>query len=757
MVNLRELDKLVDDHLRFDAACSRAYHDRHVPNPSSDADVFAALHSIRKLIMCGQVDEAVALADRLCGQPVDDASTQLNIRLHKLVELIYNAEILRRRASDSPPDSYSKYTNQSSPYHVEIAKALRYSRELAAYALDAFPEAYALFTDHMMFFVRPEQVTSTQFIQDHRKTLADQVIAVVRLSIGARDSSFSCLMRYLILVYLQFRAPVMSLRGDEVSELHSVLRRLVMFELKEGVKTERIMWRTDTPTVTRHGVSQSFCEADIQALPERVGISRQHAIDALKFTNGDVEAALRNELARVVVSPTRLRELAVAYCAARGLPAVEVLAATDAMDEDSCEAQKANGTRNGSGNGIQSALKKTAAVMETDNGGEAGDDDDDDAWMMDANPDAAFAALATDRQRVMVREEDLSHDTRAIWRGMRDVRAARALDGELERLQALREAAERVGVRVDAGLRFRLAQREAFLAFRRGGMARALELVRMELGTIVATVAKANNNSDGSGGNDDGGIKDNLVSQLEDTLLLLACARADDDDSDNDDDDATVSAFAGGGGGIAEQSIKANRTDDVGKGKRAADARRQFKEAVDGASSRVRKHCTERAIDACFYAALERAHGEPPLLPVLHALLEAHEDWQRHCQLPDRFSGALRIDALTSPANTTADEYNDDNDDGVGDGDTAMDVVPTKSRHSQQSTQQEQQLQQQEQQQQMTGEARDVASSDARTEHIVLTLMEFLAISRAEALSIIRNHPHASNAEAILDSLLGSA
>ena len=58
----------------------------------------------------------------------------------------------------------------------------------------------------------------------------------------------------------------------------------------------------------------------MQHLREALWVSRQEAVDSLRHTRGDVEAALRQELAAFAMDLTALRRLAVEYAVHRRVP-----------------------------------------------------------------------------------------------------------------------------------------------------------------------------------------------------------------------------------------------------------------------------------------------------------------------------------------------------------------------------------------------------------------------------------------------------
>lgn len=62
-----------------------------------------------------------------------------------------------------------------------------------------------------------------------------------------------------------------------------------------------------------------FSESDVQDLAQALELSRQGAVDSLRFTGGDLSAAFKNELSRLRVNVAAMDELVREYCMYRGL------------------------------------------------------------------------------------------------------------------------------------------------------------------------------------------------------------------------------------------------------------------------------------------------------------------------------------------------------------------------------------------------------------------------------------------------------
>lgn len=622
MINLHVLDKLVEQHLQFEIACRHAFdkttiaQSTDVSDAPSDADIHVALLQIRNHIMKGFVDAALTICDAITPTPLD-ASTQLNARIHKLVELLHRAEC----QPSQTPHAHTK----------ALSDALEYSTLLAAYALDAFPEAYQRFVDSMMLLIQTDQISSESYVNTRRRALADELVSTVRLTVSARHSTLSFLLRYLIILYLQFHTPVLTAH-QPATPLLTILQAVLDFRLDHNVPSAQMVWRLDGPSLSRMGILNAFDEADVQALRERVNISRQEAINALNFTNGDLAIALRNELARIMLSEHRVRALVYEYCLARGLSIVQV---------------------------EEAALDHTA----------------DDTLVM----------VSQDGLRVLVRPTDFSAQVTLMWRVMSSVRSALALPNRLAAVQGVKVSIAEADLSVSdaAEVHFRLGFRECVVNFEEGCLEKALQIVRNDLTPLV------NDRKDGT----------QSFAKLERLLMFLACARND-----------------------------AGMDENVGCDTCASCA---FDELVKDLWKELHEFCSWDVIVHEIYGALQQKFGESDLVMILQGLVDTHGEWACRNMFTDRLASALSVDMISQSgfgnasedAHETADKRGSNDSsgahsgvDGGGDGDQVNGGMEVK----------------------------------------IVTLMEFLAVSRAEALAIIRNHPHAS-AQAILESFLGSA
>lgn len=435
MVNLTALDSLVEQHLLFEASCSRAFHDPETIKPSSgEPAIVAAQHLIRRHVLDGDIDKATSLCEAVCPDVIADPQIQLIVRIHKLTELLHKAETNpeTRPVTDDAAQS-ARAGNRA------ISEALQYSQTLATFALSAFPEAYAEFTEAMFLFVEPEKVANQSFILGRRRFVADTLTSRVRQKKCAHGSNLSMLIRYLSLIYIQFRTPVIT-RDEPATPLHETLQQLLESDLPDDATAAPIQWRTETPANPRSVTSGiSLEEKDVQVLPERLGISRQKALESLQAANGDVGNALRNELGRVIISHSTLRKLVTDYAAARGLDPLRIVPSTE----------------------FQAVSQNTEGF-------------------------GYVPHVTKDGIHVAVVEQELPENFQTMWHAMNGIRAAVKSSGEKrESLPALRAALEHAGVLYKDVIRFKLAQREVAMYAEEGSLEQALDVLRSEMGPIV--------------------------------------------------------------------------------------------------------------------------------------------------------------------------------------------------------------------------------------------------------------------------------
>lgn len=670
MIDLHVLDRFARDHLHFEAKCSQCFQNPTVSTPPTDAEIICGLDQIRSFVMTGSIDDACEICEKLCSQPIEDPRVQLNVRIHKLYELIHIAENI--------PREKVLLRNEA------LQKALFYSQQLASFALNAFPEAYPMFVESMMFFAYPERTSTVDAIEQRRATLADDLVSLTRMTVCARESKLSFLIRYLLLIYIQFKSPVMT-PGEVLDPLEDLIRELLEWDDVSAGRTSRIKWKTDGSRPTRFSHRGKYEEVDVQTLPERVNISRQDSIESLRFTDGDVSAALRNELGRVLVNRNRFRKLIVEYCAARGLHVFETT--------------KTNTTPT-------------------------------------SNPAGRHPALFDDQDRVIVPEGMLSTCTMDMFSAMYKLRVL-SQKGDCDAfLAAVQQIGHELLERAPF-LDFRIGQCRVLRHMRQGEYDFALHVVQQKLGPLAEKHPE-------------------LLPSLTETTTLLVFAsdlsgiahtsqRSETERGTRNDGEHTAvvslpPTARAGDKRIRHTRLRAGDTAVASTNADRGGDDQSFEDFLANALAGVTENASLESITAEAYKAYEMKFREPELVQLLKLLIPTQEEWQIQNMMTDKFSGTLGLDELRGTGEGKKDWLADGsggsqqaghgrNGGGIG-GERGAERGNRRIDRNQRR--------------------------DEQRENTVLTLMEFLAISRAEALAVVRNHPHADNAQAILDSLLGT-
>ncbi|CDF40490.1 unnamed protein product [Chondrus crispus] len=604
--------------------------------------------------MDGAILEACDVSEKLCSKPIDDPRVQLNVRIHTLHELIYTAENIPKEKKTAREEA--------------LEKALHYSRKLASFALDAFPEAYPMFTESMMLFACPERTNTVEAIRKRRKALADELVSLTRMTVGARESKLSFLIRYLLLIYIQFKSPVMT-QGETFDPQKALINELVMGSSDSLHRTSRILWKTDGTRPTKFGHRDDYKEIDVQALPERVNISRQDSIESLRFSDGDVSIALKNELGRVEVSRTRFRQLVIEYCAARGFHVFEA----------------------------------GKACLNKENGDQ-------------------FPVVSDEEDRMVVVEGMVSQDYMEMFSALQKLRG---LAGKSD-LEAYLPVVEEMGhelLEQAPVLDFRIGQCEVLRYLKGDEFDTALRVIQQRLAPAARKYPE-------------------LQKSLTDTITLLVFA-TDVKRNLKESERAAKYRVHGAVGEDKKRNLLLEDTEMCGNNcDPGAEEQKKHSNSFEGfLSTAIRAVVDNVSIDSIIaeaYKAYEMKFKAPELLQLLSSLVVTHKEWQTYNMMTDRFSNAMGIDELGGLCEGQRGSSAD-----IRHAFTISECANNQEVGEAQSANPSSQI-----------STRDQRRNEQR-ENTVLTLMEFLAISRAEALTVVRNHPNAENAQTILELWLG--
>ncbi|XP_059640086.1 uncharacterized protein LOC132282429 isoform X2 [Cornus florida] len=282
-VNWEALDSLV-----IDFAKSENVIEDSVSSPSSPSS--SSYHSrllirqIRRLVEVGDVDAAIDLLRAHASFVLDDHRLLFRLQKQKFIELL-------RRGTEEDRDS--------------ALKCLRTA--LAPCALDAYPEAYEEFKHVLLAFIYDKDdhtsPVANEWSERRRFDIAGLLSSVLRAHLHAYDPVFSMTLRYLISIHKGF-----CFRQGILSPISDLTERLLLEE-------------RDPPATPQESLYEAppFDEVDIQALAHAVELTRQGAIDSLRFAKGDLFQAFQNEICRMRLDVSMLDELVHEYCVYRGI------------------------------------------------------------------------------------------------------------------------------------------------------------------------------------------------------------------------------------------------------------------------------------------------------------------------------------------------------------------------------------------------------------------------------------------------------
>ncbi|XP_043713545.1 uncharacterized protein LOC122662056 isoform X1 [Telopea speciosissima] len=252
--------------------------------PSSSYRSRLLIHQIRRSLEIGDVDAAIELLRIHAPFILDDHRLLFRLQKQKFIELL-------RKGTAKDRDS--------------AIECLR--KALAPCALDAYPEAYEEFKHVLLalIFDKDDQTSPVahEWSERRRIDIAGLLSSFLRANLQAYDPIFSMTLRYLISIHKGF-----CFRQGISSPISDLTERLLLEE-------------RDPPATSQESLYEAppFDEVDIQALAHAVELTRQGAVDSLRFAKGDLYQAFQNELCRMKLDVAMLDELVHEYCVYRGI------------------------------------------------------------------------------------------------------------------------------------------------------------------------------------------------------------------------------------------------------------------------------------------------------------------------------------------------------------------------------------------------------------------------------------------------------
>ncbi|KAK6128984.1 hypothetical protein DH2020_037272 [Rehmannia glutinosa] len=264
-VNWEALDALVIDF----AKSERLIDDSSPPSSSSAYRWRILVSQIRRFLESGDIDSAIDLLRAYAPALLDDH--RLLFRLQKQAcsfancfQLYKFIELLR------------KGTNEDRDSAIQCVRT-----SLAPCALDAYPEAYEEFKHVLLALIYDKDDQTSPVVNEwserRRFEIAGLLSSVLRAHLHAYDPIFSMTLRYLISIHKGF-----CLHQGVSSPISDLTERLLLEE-------------RDPPATPQESLFEAppFDEVDIQALAHAVELTRQGAIDSLRFAKGDLHLAFQ--------------------------------------------------------------------------------------------------------------------------------------------------------------------------------------------------------------------------------------------------------------------------------------------------------------------------------------------------------------------------------------------------------------------------------------------------------------------------------
>ncbi|KAG4933566.1 hypothetical protein JHK87_047568 [Glycine soja] len=288
-VNWEALDALLIDFAKSENLIedSSAPSSSPSPSPSPSSSSYHSrlvIRQIRRAVETGAIDAAVALLRLHAPSILTDHKILFRLHKQKFIELL-------RKGTAEDRDS--------------AIECLRTA--LAPCALDAYPEAYEEFKHVLLAFIYDKDdknsPVANEWSEHRRLDLAGFMSSMLRAHLNAYDPIFSMALRYLISIHR-----VYCLRQGITSPISDLTERLLLEERDPPATPQDILYEVPP-----------FDEVDIQALAHAVELTRQGAIDSLRFTKGDVFLAFQNELCRMRLDAPLLDQLVREYCVYRGI------------------------------------------------------------------------------------------------------------------------------------------------------------------------------------------------------------------------------------------------------------------------------------------------------------------------------------------------------------------------------------------------------------------------------------------------------
>lgn len=284
-VNWEALDALVIDFVN-----SENLIEDSTPSSSPTPLTWSSYHSrllirrVRLLLESGKVDAALDLLRLHAPSVLEDHRLLFRLQKQKFVELL-------RKGTEEDRNT--------------AINCLR--KALAPCALDAYPEAYEEFKHVLLALIYDKNdqnsPVASEWSERRRFDIAGQLSSVLISHLNAYDPILSLTLRYLISIHKGF-----CFRQGVSSPISDLTQRLLLEERDPAAMPQESLYE-----------APPFDEVDIQALAHAVELTRQGAVESLRYAKGDLFQAFQNELCRMRLNNSVLDELIHEYCVYRGI------------------------------------------------------------------------------------------------------------------------------------------------------------------------------------------------------------------------------------------------------------------------------------------------------------------------------------------------------------------------------------------------------------------------------------------------------
>lgn len=239
---------------------------------------------IRKLIEQGAINEALDMLQLHAPSVLQDQRLLFQLHKQRFIELLRNGG-----------------------WHAQD-EAIQCSRTiLGPCALTAYPEAYEEFKRLLLALIYKKDDAGSPVAQEwseaKRAELAATIASVLKAQLHAYDPLFSLALCYLLSTHNSYCS-----RQGTASPIAELINTLLEKE--------------KDPPATPHDClleAPKFDEGDVQTLAHSVDLSRQGAVDSLRYAGGVLNLAFKNELSRIKIDTRVLDDLVYDYCVYRGL------------------------------------------------------------------------------------------------------------------------------------------------------------------------------------------------------------------------------------------------------------------------------------------------------------------------------------------------------------------------------------------------------------------------------------------------------